>query len=114
MATFELTDAQMAENQARFREANERLKRVAEKVKMEVGVPFLCECPDPACTQIVPLDLAEYESIRSSPVRFFTAPGHAVIRDGYARLVRQTERFVFVEKEGVAATTSAALDPRAP
>jgi hypothetical protein len=76
MATFALTGAQLAEDQARCREANDRLKRVAEKVQMEVGVPFLCECPDPACTEIVPLDLSEYESFRASP--FFSSPRRAM------------------------------------
>jgi hypothetical protein len=112
MATFEVTDARMAENQARFRESNDRLEAIAERARMEVGVPFLCECPDPNCTEIVQLDLTEYEAIRSSPVRFFTTPDHATPREGYAKLVRETERFAVLDKEGVAAATAAALDPR--
>jgi hypothetical protein len=112
MTTFELTDARMAENQARFREANEQIEVAAERFEIEVTVPFLCECPDLECTAIVSLDLTEYEAMRSSPVRFFTTPEHATPREGYARLVRETERFAVLEKEGVAATIAAKRDPR--
>jgi hypothetical protein len=76
MATFQSTE-QLAEHQARCREANERLKRMAEKVHMEVG-----GCRSCASVQIP------------------YARSHALVKDGYARLVRETERFVLVEKEG--------------
>ena len=40
-------------------------------------MPFICECSDQECMEIVRLDLEEYEEVREHPRRFFTAPGHA-------------------------------------
>jgi hypothetical protein len=40
-----LTAERVAENQSRFREANEQIELAAERVPLLVTVPFLCECP---------------------------------------------------------------------
>jgi hypothetical protein len=112
METFEVTDARMAENQARFRDANEQLEQAAENLRMDTGVPFLCECPDMNCTTIIPLSLSEYEAIRSSPLRFFAAVDHEIVRDGFSRVIEQTERYVIAEKQGLAAETVEELDRR--
>jgi hypothetical protein len=55
--------------------------------------------------------MLEYESIRSSPVRFPIAPGHEVA--DVERVVVQNERYAVVEKMGTAAEVSVRLDPRA-
>jgi hypothetical protein len=40
-----LTAERVAENQSRFREANEQIELAAERAPLLVPVPFLCECP---------------------------------------------------------------------
>jgi hypothetical protein len=102
----------MAANEARFREANEEIEQAAESALLEELVPFLCECPRPECTELVRLDLTEYEAVRSRPTQFMTAPGHAVIGPGYARVVREHARFTVAEKEGRAAAVATRLDGR--
>jgi hypothetical protein len=58
----------LARNQVLFREVNERLREALE------GSPepteFLCECSDEDCIEIVALERAEFEAIRSHPNRF--------------------------------------------
>jgi hypothetical protein len=39
-------------------------------------VPFICECADATCMEIVHLDTLRYENVRHHPRRFFTVPGH--------------------------------------
>jgi hypothetical protein len=39
-------------------------------------VPFICECADASCMEIVRLDTLLYDNVRHHPRRFFTVPGH--------------------------------------
>src|SRR5262249_40438858 len=77
---------------------------VAERTGLEQDVPFLCECADPECVEIVRLGLAEYEAIRRNPRRFFNAPGHQAVSvdagDGMAG--QENAADVGVERTGVA------------
>ena len=96
-----------ARNQALWREVNER-------IRVRVGAPgdvqFFCECADLDCTKSLHLSVAEYDRIRTSPVRFPIAFGHDVpqIED----VVERNDHYVVVQKRGVAGEVSAALDPR--
>lgn len=109
MGLFETIHERMADNQSAFRSANERIEASAEGMGL-VGrpVPFICECSDPTCTEIVRLMLAEYEQIRSGPRRFFCAPGHQepAVSAGAAVVVDNKEgwggSYVVVEKVGEA------------
>jgi hypothetical protein len=40
------------------------------------AVPFICECADATCMEIVRLDTLRYEDVRHHPRRFLTVPGH--------------------------------------
>jgi hypothetical protein len=75
-------------------------------------VPFICECADPACTELVRLSLAEYEAVRADSRHFLNAPGHEVNADGYGRVVSNQDGYVVVEKLGEAAKIVEQLDPR--
>lgn len=66
----------IAENQSRFREANERIEQTAEAMQLVGPIPFVCECPAPACTELVRMTLPDYEAIRAHDRRFFVVPGH--------------------------------------
>jgi hypothetical protein len=96
-----------ARNQALCREVNERIKTVAETAGK---LAFLCECADLACTETISLSLGEYEQIRSSPVRFPVALGHAYPE--FENTVEENDRYLVVQKRGEAAAVSAKLDPR--
>lgn len=100
----ELTLVRIAENQSVFREANERIEVGAEGAAIFGAVPFICECPRRACTEIVRLTLDQYEDVRAVSVRFFTIRGHQDIATeaGAARVVEEREGYVVVDKVGVA------------
>ena len=70
-------DRSLEENQRRFRLANEQIDRA----RIELGfdgeaVPFLCECPDRSCTDVVPLRPDEYARARAKDDRFVLLSGH--------------------------------------
>ena len=70
-------DRSLAENQRRFRLANEEIDRA----RIELGfdgdvVPFLCECPDLDCTDVMALRPDEYAQARAEDDRFVVLPGH--------------------------------------
>lgn len=84
-----------------FREANERIREAAEQHAMAHGIPFLCECPKPECTEIVQLSMTEYEAIRAQPSRFLQMPQHQSDGD---RVVSEREGYVVTEKSDPTAT----------
>jgi hypothetical protein len=63
-------------NDARFNAANDQIFDSAIEYEVTAAIPFLCECADPKCREIIRLDASEYERIRKSG-RSFIAPGHA-------------------------------------
>ena len=64
-------------NDATFREANDRIEVKAEEHTQEGDVvPFVCECADPNCREIVHMTLDEYRTMRSDPTLFVNLPGH--------------------------------------
>jgi hypothetical protein len=101
-----------AENEARFRDANEKQRGEAAAIveSEDEPVPFLCECPDPRCTSVVLLTLREYEAVRAVPTDGLAKPGHedATIED----VIETTERYVRTRKTGRAGDAFAELDPR--
>lgn len=97
-----------AQNQALIREVNERIESLAEEA---ANPEFLCECADDSCIETIALSIADYESIRSSPVHFPVAPGHEFPE--FERVIETNERYVVVEKFGVAGEVARELDPRA-
>jgi hypothetical protein len=92
----------VARNDDIFRQANEQIRLAAGAHKFEAPIPFLCECADERCTEIVRLTSAEYAEIRSNPRRFLTAPGHHEQGDGHARVVARDEEYETTEKIGEA------------
>ena len=100
-------------NEGRFRDANEHLERRAQEL-VGVGdadpVPFLCECPDAACTQVVLVTLPEYEYVRSAGERGLAAVGHE--DESIERVVATNDRFLVTEKFGRAGAKHRETDPR--
>jgi hypothetical protein len=104
----------IARNDATFREANERIRVVAEATELgdDALLPFLCECADLQCTTILQLTGREYEEARANPRWFVKAHGHVRSAQGWARVVEEFERYTLVEKIGEAGAIAEELDPR--
>lgn len=107
-----MSEEQSAKNEAVFRDANEKI----EARRLEVlgaedqdETAFLCECDDPACTEVLMLSLGDYERTRESGRRFLVAPGHV---SAAARVLARESRFWVVEKEGAAGRVAKQHDPR--
>ena len=82
------------ERQARkdtiFRRANEQIRAARDALPLAGDpVPFICECEDETCTEIIRVPLGEYEAVRASDDQFVIVPGHRHLgelvaeRDGY-------------------------------
>jgi hypothetical protein len=108
------TAERVARNDATFREANEQISDVAASMELsdEGMLPFICECADMGCTEIVRLTAREYEAVRQSPVLFINARGHERNALGWGRVVDEFDRYTVVEKIGQAGEIVAELDPR--
>ena len=104
---------QIARNDAVFRAANERIRSAAAELDAAEPLPFICECADPACRELIPLTREEYEGVRLYATRFAVAPGHEGGSDSAARVVEHGDAYVVVEKLGKASEVAEALDPRA-
>ena len=104
----------LAINQSRFRSANERMERQAVSFRFEPdqGVPFLCECGDPGCYEVVMLSLQDYERVRAHPSRFLLVAGHEDEEAIHERIVEAENGYAIVEKVGAAGEEAARLDPR--
>jgi len=100
----DLTVERIAENQSIFRVANEAIEAAAESMGLLKRVPFICECADEGCTDLVRLTLDEYEDVRVNPRLFVTAPGHQqiAVSAGAGVVIASTDDHVLVEKVGAA------------
>ncbi len=71
-------DERKGENEAFFREVNERLEEHAvEKRAARGSFEIICECSLETCTQRLSVTFADYESVRADETRFILAIGHA-------------------------------------
>ena len=84
-------------NNRRFREANERIRSVADGSEME-RIPFLCECPVEDCVEIVQLTRPEYAAVRKDSQRFMTAVGHEGAEEPVGEVVSRYDGYVVIEK----------------
>jgi hypothetical protein len=104
-------EAQLALNEATFREANERVGAVARRLDIDQPIPFICECGRQGCTTVIRVRPADYERARSQPTFFLCAPHHE--RDlPHSRLVEALDGSVIVEKLDGAADIARETDPR--
>src|SRR4051812_31156712 len=100
-STAGLSAERIARNDAIFRKANEGISAAAGQDREE-PVPFICECADPACRDIVLMTLLEYSTIRSNPRLFLNVPGHEAAAQGWGQVVEERDNYVVVEKVGIA------------
>ena len=112
MADKDATAERVGHNNAVFRNANERIQGAAAAYAADGLVPFLCECPDPSCTKLVRMPLADYEAVRSASTRFINALGHPDSAHEWSTVVERRDSYEIVEKTGAAARVAEAMDPR--
>jgi hypothetical protein len=92
----ERSEERAARNETAFRDANEQIDGKRRELGLELATPFLCECEDETCTNLVRLTPSEYEHARSEPRRFIVYRGHQR-RDS---VVEESVEYVLVEKSG--------------
>jgi hypothetical protein len=97
-------------NDAIFRKANEAIADLAEDTESEETVPFICECADPGCHEIIRMSLDEYSEIRSDPRNFLNVPGHEASAQGWGQVVETHDGYVVVAKIGPAGEVAEQLE----
>ena len=112
MLPDELTQERVARNDARFREANESIEATADALDIDARVPFLCECADRSCTEIVRMSFEEYEEVRSDSRHFLNLPGHQVAAQGAVEVISERDGYVIVRKLAYAGEVAERLDNR--
>ena len=105
---------EIGETQVEFRNANEKIQASADGFAIHGSIPFVCECPDRDCLELVRLSFDEYEAIRQHPTRFFNITGHerSSVETGAERIVAVADELTVVEKIGVAGEVAAEAYPR--
>ena len=103
-------ERRMAQNEALFREVNERVESVAHRLGPGVAYEFVCECANADCTFRVQLPVDAYEDIRSDPKQFVVLPLHYTpeVED----LVAEEDSYWIVRKSGEAGDYVERLNPR--
>ena len=99
----------IARNDAIFRDANEGISDAAGELDISGNIPFLCECADEACREIVPLTRDEYRKVRSDTTLFVNAIGHETAAQEWGEVVARFDGHVIVRKLGRAAEVVDAL-----
>ena len=96
-------ERRLAKNEALFRSINDEIEAVAFQLGAddEHVYEFLCECANVDCDLRLPLSLDDYERVRTNPIWFAVAPGHAMpeIED----VVERRAAYEVVAKRGEAA-----------
>ncbi len=93
-------EERIAKNNLTFREANEKIRAKADEYDAPLElIPFLCECPDPACTEIIRLTGEQYAAVRADDRHFFTLAGHEEAEKPLGEVVSREGEYVIVEKE---------------
>jgi hypothetical protein len=102
-------EKRLAQNEALFREVNERVRDAGEPGAVGT-TEYLCECANVDCTYRVTLTSAEYEAVRADPKQFVVLPSHNTPE--VEQLVAKRETHWVVRKSGEAGEYVENLDPR--
>jgi hypothetical protein len=95
-----------------FRKANEQIREAAEEFATGElqRLPFICECAEESCTEVLQIPAEDYERVRSDPRLFINAPGHDAAAQGWGAVVEHHDGYVVVEKLGRAGEIVEMLD----
>jgi hypothetical protein len=98
----------MGQNEAWFRELNERLEsRALTRSGSDEWFEIVCECHREDCTERIPISVPEYEQVRDVATQFIVAHGHgdspvervADHRDGYDVVTKLGEAALVAEQQ---------------
>ena len=111
--TLDWRKRRIAQNEASFRDINDRLEQGLRHVDHGEGLQeFLCECGDRNCEAHIRLSFDEYEAVRRDSRRFAVVPGH--VYPETERVVHAGDRYEVVEKCGPAVDVADEADSRLP
>ena len=103
-------DRRLAQNEALFREVNERVETLAHQHGANVPYEFLCECANADCTFRITLPLSVYEKVRADAQQFVVLPLHYTPE--VEELVVEEDAYWVIRKTGDAGDYVEQLDPR--
>jgi hypothetical protein len=103
-------ERRIGQNEALFREVNERIERLSQTLQATDSITILCECGDASCTEQIEVSLPEYERVRQDPTLFFVVLGHE--QTDVEDVVEQGEGYTVVRKTDGAAEVARERDPR--
>ena len=103
-------EKRMAQNEALFREVNERIKEAADRLGSDSAFEYFCECANADCTFQVTLTAAQYENVRTDPTQFAVLPVH--FTPEVETVVSENDGYWVVKKTGDAGEYVEELDPR--
>jgi hypothetical protein len=98
----------VAENEALFRQVNERV--VGSDRRPAENFEIVCECADTECMEHLLVTTEWYERARSEPTDFLLEPGHA--NPEFETVIEADEGFELVRKTGEAASVARQLRER--
>lgn len=90
------TVARARENEERFAAANADIATTADALHVRELVPFLCECSNVRCTEIIQVSLAAYVDLRSQESTFILLTGHEDAN--VEQVVGRTNGYLLVQK----------------
>ena len=99
---------QVANNEALFRDVNERIGEVS--AHWAKAPEILCECGARECGATLAVARDAYEAVRANPIAFLVLPGHEQL--DVERVVERRDDYLVVEKIGAGADVAKQLDPR--
>ena len=100
----------IARNETAYRQVNEAIEAGRATEGEDAPRPFVCECGQLGCNQLVELTMREYEAVRANPRRFFMVAGHEIPDVEF--VVERHDRFLVAEKHDHEAEIAEATDPR--
>ena len=103
-------EERLANNEAVFRVANERMAAWDERHEEEAHELYFCECADVDCREKIRLTAAEYERVRASSRQFVVLPGHE--QPDVETVVDQFQGWLIVRKPESVADAVDRSDPR--
>jgi hypothetical protein len=103
-------EERLANNEALFRAANERMAGWEEQHAATETELYFCECSDPECREKLALTRVHYERVRSNPRHFALLEGHEIL--DVETVVHRDEGWLIVEKPPELDDTIEPLDPR--
>jgi hypothetical protein len=101
-----LWEERAARNEALFREVNEEVARLEQRLEGE-DASFVCECADESCVDRVQVTLTAYERVRAHPRRFIVARGHEA--ESVEQVVSVEPGYTVVEKTATAGAVAERL-----